>query len=68
MFIATQREELTKNLSNERTFSSQIFKGKGSKYLENKPGLRKAVCSILGIVDFPEKIQRTYSGALWSTA
>lgn len=55
MFIAEQRDELIKKLSTIRTFSSEIFKGQGSKYLENKIGLKDAVCKILGIVDFPEK-------------
>lgn len=55
MFIAEQREELVSKLSTIRTFSSEIFKGQGSKYLENKPGLKAAVCKILGIADFPEK-------------
>ncbi|ODS77059.1 MAG: hypothetical protein ABS46_18555 [Cytophagaceae bacterium SCN 52-12] len=55
MFIAGQKEELVQNLSTIRTFSSEIFKGQGSKYLENKQGLKDAVCKILGIADFPEK-------------
>lgn len=55
MFIAGQKEELVQNLSTLRTFSSEIFKGQGSKYLENKPGLKDAVCKILDIADFPEK-------------
>ncbi|WP_298740155.1 hypothetical protein [uncultured Chitinophaga sp.] len=55
MFIAEQKEELVKNLTTIRTFSVNIFKGMGSKYLENKPGLKSAVCKILGIIDFPEK-------------
>jgi len=55
MFIASQKNELGKNLSTIRTFSSEIFKGYGSKYLENKPGLKAAVCKILNILDFPEK-------------
>lgn len=55
MFIAGQKEELVQNLSTIRTFSSELFKGQGSKYLENKPGLKDAVCKILGIADFPEK-------------
>lgn len=55
LFIAEYREELSKNLSTIRPFSSQIFKGQGSKYLENKPGLKNAVCKILGITDFPDK-------------
>ncbi len=55
MFIAEQKEELIKNLTTIRTFSVNIFKGMGSKYLENKPGLKSAVCTILEIIDFPEK-------------
>lgn len=55
MFIAEQKEELVKNLTTIRTFSVNIFKEMGSKYLENKPGLKSAVCIILGIIDFPEK-------------
>jgi len=55
MFIAEQKKELVKNLTTIRTFSVNIFKGMGSKYLENKPGLKGAVCTILGITDFPEK-------------
>lgn len=54
-FISNHVDELKKNLSTIRTFSSTIFKGQGSKYLENKPGLKEAVCKILGIEDFPEK-------------
>lgn len=55
MFIAEQKEELVKNLTTIRTFSVNIFKDMGSKYLENKPGLKNAVCKILEIADFPEK-------------
>lgn len=55
MFITEHREELIENLTTIRTFSVEIFKGKGSKYLENKPGLKSAVCRILGISDFPDK-------------
>lgn len=55
MFIAEQKEELVKNLTTIRTFSVNIFKGMGSKYLENKPGLKNAVCKTLGIIDFPKK-------------
>ena len=55
MFIVEQKEELANNLTTIKTFSGEIFKGKGSKYLENRPGLKNAVCKILGIIDFPEK-------------
>jgi len=55
MFISSQKGELAAKLSTIRTFSSALFKGQGSKYLENKPGLKDAVCKILGINDFPEK-------------
>ena len=55
MFIAEQKDILIKNLSSIKTFSNIVFDGYGSKYLENKPGLKDAVCKILGIDDFPEK-------------
>lgn len=55
IFISDYKWELAKNLTTIRTFSSQLFKGHCSKYLENKSGLKKAVCTILGITDFPEK-------------
>ncbi len=55
MFIAEHKNELIKNLTTIRTFSSEMFKGQGSKYLENKSGLKDAVCKILGIVDFPDR-------------
>jgi hypothetical protein len=47
MFIAEHKIELVKGLTTIRTFSSEVFKDKGSKYLENKPGLKRAVCKIL---------------------
>lgn len=55
IFIAEQRDELKQKLTTIRTFSSEIFKNKGSKYLENKPGLLEAVCKILSIESFPER-------------
>lgn len=55
MFVSQYREELCKTLTTIRTFSAEVFKNKGSKYLENRPGLKKAVCRILGIDDFPDK-------------
>ncbi|MGG2324670.1 hypothetical protein, partial [Salmonella enterica] len=51
MFIAEQKEELVKNLSTIRTFSSALFKEQGSKYVESKLGLKDAVCRLLGIAD-----------------
>lgn len=55
IFIAEQKEELKQKLTTIRTFSSEFFKNKGSKYLESKPGLLEAVYRILGIAAFPEK-------------
>lgn len=55
MFIVEQKEELVKNLTTIKTFSGDIFEEKGGKYLENRPGLKNAVCKILGITDFPDK-------------
>lgn len=53
IFIRDNKTELKKALSTERTFSSQVFKG--SKYIENKLGLKKAVCKLLEIDEFPDK-------------
>jgi len=55
IFIADQREEFKQKLTTIRTFSSEFFKNKGSKYLENKPGLLDAVRKILNISAFPEE-------------
>jgi len=54
-FIFYQKDELKKNLTTEYTFSARVFKGKGAKYLSNKPSLRNAVLQLLGINEFPEK-------------
>jgi hypothetical protein len=53
MFIEKQCNELKKSLTTRRTFSSEIFKYGGSKYLENHPGLDKLVRKLLGTADFP---------------
>lgn len=54
-FIFYQKDELKKTLTTEYTFSARVFKGKGAKYLSNKPSLRNAVLSLLDIENFPEK-------------
>lgn len=55
MFVADQKQNLIINLTTLRTFSAAVFKGKGSKYLENHESLKTAVCKILGVNDFPDK-------------
>jgi hypothetical protein len=55
MFIADQRAEAKKMLTTRRTFSGEVFKYGGSKYLENRPGLDKMVLKILEIEDFPSE-------------
>jgi len=54
-FIFYQKDELKKNLTTEYTFSARVFKGKGAKYLTNRPSLRNAVLQLLEIDEFPEK-------------
>ena len=54
-FIFYNKEELKKKLTTEYTFSARVFKGKGAKYLTNKPSLLKAVLKLLDIDEFPEK-------------
>lgn len=55
MLIADQREEARKSLTTRRTFSGEVFKYGGSKYLENRPGLDKMVLKILNIENFPSE-------------
>ncbi|MGB3467621.1 MAG: hypothetical protein WBA74_20205 [Cyclobacteriaceae bacterium] len=55
LFLSEHRESFINKLSTTRTFSATVFKGKGSKYLENNTSLKNAVCKILNIEDFPEK-------------
>lgn len=54
-FIFYRKDELKRNLTTEYTFSARVFKGKGAKYLINKPSLRNAVMQLLDIDEFPEK-------------
>lgn len=54
-FISKQKDELLKGITVQRTFSSIVFKGMGSKYLDERPRLLKAVCKLLGIEGFPDK-------------
>lgn len=60
IFIDEQRFELKKSLTTRRTFSSEIFKYGGSKYLENHPGLDKLVCKILEIENFPAEDPKNF--------
>lgn len=55
MFIAQNKHTLKDNLTTVRKFSYVVFKGFGSKYLEEHPSLYAAVCKLLGISAFPEK-------------
>lgn len=54
VFIYYNKEELRNNLTTQKKFSAQVFKYENSKYLENKPSLKKAVLQLLEIDDFPE--------------
>lgn len=51
MMVAENREELSSKLTNIEDFSSKIFES--SKYLKGKTSVRKAVCKILGVDEFP---------------
>lgn len=64
MFISDYKEELRKTLTTIRTFSAEVFKNYGSKYLDNKPGLKNAVCKILAIDDFPDKDPKSHQWRL----
>lgn len=53
MFIFENSEELRNNLTTARIFSSNVFKQKDSKYLENRSGLMKDVLFLLKVDCFP---------------
>ena len=54
IYIWKNKDVLANNLTTIRTFSGELFKGKGSKYLENNQSLLAAVLQILGIEKFPK--------------
>ena len=53
LFIFHNSNELRSKLTTARIFSSNVFKKKDSKYLENKPGLLKDVLFLLKVDTFP---------------
>ncbi|MEJ5960754.1 hypothetical protein [Pedobacter immunditicola] len=55
MFIEQNKDTLKDNLTTVRKFSNVVFKGFGSKYLEEHPSLHSAVCKLLDISAFPDK-------------
>jgi hypothetical protein len=55
MFIYENKAELRSGLTTIRSFSTIVFKGHGSKYIENHTSLRTAICRLLEIADFPDK-------------
>lgn len=55
IYIDEHKSTLKAGLTTERIFSAQLFKEKGSKYLENNISVRKAVLKILDIETFPHK-------------
>lgn len=54
IYIWKNKDILGNNLTTVRTFSGELFKGKGSKYLENNQSVLAAVLQILGIDKFPK--------------
>lgn len=54
IYIWENKTVLSGNLTTMRTFSATLFKGKGSKYLENNQSVRAAVLKILEIENFPK--------------
>ncbi|KAB2915996.1 MAG: hypothetical protein F9K23_09700 [Bacteroidetes bacterium] len=53
MFIDKNKNQIVPNLTTINKFSGEFFRGKGSKYLANKPSVLYAVLRILEINDFP---------------
>jgi hypothetical protein len=54
IYIWTNKGILSGNITTMRTFSGELFKGKGSKYLENNRSVLTAILQILGIDKFPK--------------
>lgn len=54
LYIWKNKATLSGNLTTLRTFSGELFKGKGTKYLENNNSVLMAVYQILGIGHFPK--------------
>lgn len=54
IYIWKHKDILVNNLTTIRTFSGELFKGKGSKYLENNQSVLSAVFQILGVDHFPK--------------
>lgn len=55
IFISENKNEFSQKLTTIRQFSALVFKEKGSKYLENKESVKRAVCRLLQIDHFPEE-------------
>jgi hypothetical protein len=55
VLIHKNRDELRKKLSTPRIFSSNFFKDKDSKFLDNKPRLKDDILTILGVKKFPRE-------------
>jgi hypothetical protein len=53
VFIVANKEEIRRDLTTIRHFSSLFFRTKGSKYLEMHPGIARVVCKLLEIDSFP---------------
>jgi len=55
MLIYNNKDNIKKSLTTRRTFSSELFKYGGSKYLETHQSLDRIVRNILEIEDFPSE-------------
>lgn len=55
MFVYYNREELRSKLTTQKKLSAQLFRNENSKYIENKPSLKKAILQLLAVDEFPEQ-------------
>ncbi|WP_029511587.1 toprim domain-containing protein [Croceivirga radicis] len=55
LLIYKNREELRNKLSTSHIFSSNFFEEKDSKFLDDKPQLKKDILTILGVDKFPRE-------------
>ncbi|OMP75818.1 hypothetical protein BW716_28190 [[Flexibacter] sp. ATCC 35208] len=52
-FIVERKDEILESVPSIRQFSSRVFHEKGSKYLEDHPGIASTVLRLLGLDSFP---------------
>ncbi|WP_333888580.1 hypothetical protein [Sphingobacterium siyangense] len=58
MLIHKNKVEIKGKLTTQKNFSKEFFRRQGSKYVENKQSLRRAILHILEVSEFPSEDQK----------